>query len=157
LEDSEQGQRFRRENQFGELKSGPRFRASDFRPGLTPPVDPKAIPSYDVQLDNGETATVPATELRPVLRLDPGSIAREGEANPPKTHASTSRGECKSAIRSWAARHRLSIASLTVVVAGAWVGTAVPSVRAWAETNNIVLTLLIALVSAIGTVAALFR
>jgi hypothetical protein len=54
------------EKQYGKTTSGPRNRTADFRPGLTPPFDPKAIPSYDVLFENGKPDTIPETELESV-------------------------------------------------------------------------------------------
>jgi hypothetical protein len=55
------------EAQYGLLTSGPRLLPSDLRVGLNPPVDPKAIPSYDVRFDNGATGTLPETDFTTAL------------------------------------------------------------------------------------------
>lgn len=55
-----------REKQWGKLTSDARLRASDMRPGLNPPSDPKAIPGYDVRFGNGDFGTYLETDLQSI-------------------------------------------------------------------------------------------
>jgi len=142
----EEGQRVRsaRASLSGVLTSGPRLRISELVPGLTPPYDPSAIPSYDVHFDNNSRRTVRATELTPLLRLEPEAVA--GLSVTPKARPSRA--------RRWATANAVRL----VVMIGFF--AAVPLVDRWDDwvtKNAVPLGLWIALFGALITAAGPFR
>jgi hypothetical protein len=118
---------------------------SELKPELTPPYDPAAIPSYDVHFENNSRRTVPATELTPLLHLQPEDVSRRG--------SSTSSTSQWPALRANVGKN---LAPLGLLIGFAAV---VPFVGSWewATKNNAALTLLVGLLAALATVAQLRR